>query len=113
MESLLPTWLQEIGRAGLGYLLFLASMFVLWRKDQEVSTCRKEAREDTRNMTGALEKARVAVDQATEVLRQNVETQRVSSAILERLTRQIEQEGVDARDRSRSIIEEMRQRRGG
>lgn len=103
MEALIPVWLQEIGRAGLGYVLFLLSLWVLWRKDNELRACREQARGDAIKMAVALEQAAKEIGASTEVERQRVEADKVTTEILKAVIKQSDISDERARDRATGI----------
>lgn len=123
METLLPAWLAEISRQGFGYLLFLASLYVLARKDSELKACQEQARLDAVKMAVAFEQAAKAISESTEVERQRIEADKVTSEVLKGVIKQVDISDERAKDRALSInvtiesivskIEALLMRRGG
>jgi hypothetical protein len=103
LEQLFPTWLQEIGRAGLGYVLFLVACWVLWRKDNELQACRTQARDDAIKIAIALEQAAKEIGASTEVERQRVEADKVTAEVLKAVIKQSDLSDERARDRATGI----------
>lgn len=103
MEGLAIGWAAEIARAGLGYLLFCATAFVLWLKDRELKACQEQARKDAVQMAVALEQAAKEIGSSTEVERQRVEADKVTAEILKAVIKQADITDERARDRATGI----------
>jgi hypothetical protein len=120
MEPLLPAWVQEIARAGFGYILFLAALVILWRKDRELAACQEQGRADAIKMAVALEQTAKVVGEANEVQRQQIETSKLEAGVIQALTKQIDigeeraRERDDrARERAQTIMDAVNRRGGG
>jgi hypothetical protein len=103
VDTLIPAWLQELARAGLGYVLFLLSLWVLWWKDTELKACREQARNDAIKVAIALEQAAKEIGSSTEVERQRVEADKVTTEILRAVIKQSDISDERARDRATGI----------
>lgn len=103
MEALIPAWLQELARAGLGYILFMLSLWVLWRKDNELRVCREQAHIEAIKIAVALEQAAKEIGASTEVERQRVEADKITAEILKAVIKQSDISDERARDRATGI----------
>jgi hypothetical protein len=103
MEALLPAWLQELAKAGAGWILFLLAVWVLARKDNELKVCREQARADAIKIAVALEQAAKEIGASTEVERQRVEADRVTAEILRAVIKQSDISDERAKERATGI----------
>jgi hypothetical protein len=90
MEALGLGWAAEIAKGGFGWLLFMGTIFVLWRRDESLRICREQSREDAIKMAIALEQAAKVISESSEVERQQIEADKVASAVLQALIKQID-----------------------
>lgn len=112
METLGLGWASEVAKQGLGYLLLLASLVVLWLRDRELGICRKQSSANEVRMAVALEKAAKAMADATEVDRQRSETDRVNAQVLQALIKQSDIADDRAKERAAEIVRALEQRGG-
>jgi hypothetical protein len=108
MEALGLGWAAEIAKGGFGWLLFMGTLFVLWRRDESLRICREQSREDAIKMAIALEQAAKVISESSEVERQQIEA--VLQALIkqidvsdERLRKQIDVSDDRAKDRAINI----------
>lgn len=104
MESLATGWIAEIAKSGLGWMLFAASLYVLWRKDTELKACQEQSRGDAVKMAVALEQAARAMSETSDVERTRNETDKVNSNVLQALIKQIDISDDRAKERAEQIV---------
>jgi hypothetical protein len=112
MESAGLGWAAEIGKQGLGYLLFLGSLVVLWLKDRELRDCQKQSREDAMKLAVSLELAGRAIGEGNSVMGEIQEAVKLSSAVIQQHSKQIDLSDQRAKERAEEIVREMGRTRG-
>jgi hypothetical protein len=112
MESAGLGWASEIAKGGFGYLLFIGSLVVLWVKDRELRDCQRQGREDAMRLAASMEIAARSIGESNGVMGEIQEAIKLSSAVLQQHSKQIDLSDERARERAQEIVREMARTRG-
>ena len=104
MEQLATGWIAEIAKSGLGWMLFAASLYVLWRKDTDLNTLARNTREDQVKMAVALEQAARAMSETSDVERSRNETDKLNASVLQALIKQVDVSDDRAKERADALV---------
>jgi hypothetical protein len=112
MESAGLGWAAEIGKQGLGYLLFMGSLVVLWLKDKELRDCQKQSREDAMKMAVSLELAAKSIGESNGVMDETKEATKLFAGVLQQHGKQLDISDDRAKERAGEIVRALDRQRG-
>jgi hypothetical protein len=108
MENLATGWIAEIAKSGLGWMLFAASLYVIWKLYTDNKACQEQYRNDTVKMAVALEQAARAMSETSDVERSRNENDKVNASILQALIKQVDISDDRAKERAEGIVNTLR-----
>lgn len=104
MDQLGITWLTELAKAGLGYILFCLSMVVVWWLDKRCQNCQEQSRKDAERMAGILEKCNEIMKDTARSQPELIAAQREVVQVLQAVIKQVDVSDDRARERAENIM---------